>query len=125
MAQQTVVPESRREEERISKATDIEKYVKNYFEDLPVLAEIAKCESSFRHLGDEGNIIRGMKNKKDVGVMQINEKYHLEQSQRLGFDIYSLEGNLSYALYLYEKEGARPWLASSHCWSGNQELAIK
>jgi hypothetical protein len=57
-------------------------------------------------------------------VMQINEKYHLETSRELGFNIHTLEGNMAYARYLYEKQGARPWLASSHCWANYRQVAV-
>ncbi len=56
--------------------------------------------------------------------MQINEKYHLEESKRLGYDIYSLEGNVKYAKYLYDKEGAKPWLSSSVCWAKFKESEV-
>ncbi len=48
--------------------------------------------------------------------MQINEKYHLKRSQTLGYDIYTLTGNLAYAKRLYEEEGTKPWKASAPCW---------
>ena len=36
-------------------------------------------------------------NAVDVGVMQINEDYHLDTAQSLGMNIYSIDGNLAYA----------------------------
>ncbi|MBI2474589.1 MAG: hypothetical protein HYV68_02715 [Candidatus Taylorbacteria bacterium] len=104
----------------------LEDHVKDYFKDDPLLAEIAKCESNYRHFGRNGKIIRGVQNSDDVGVMQINEQYHASQSKKLGFDIYTLEGNMAYAKWLYEKQGARPWKASSKCWDDfKDELAVK
>jgi hypothetical protein len=97
--------------------------VSQYFDDLPIMIDIARCESHFRQFDPKGNIFRGEKNRFDVGVMQINESYHLKESKKLGYDIYSLEGNMAYARYLYEKEGARPWLASSQCWAKYQNIA--
>ena len=96
--------------------------VEEYFADIPLMVRVAQCESRFRHLGKDGTIIRGEINPDDVGVMQINEHFHLESSQKLGYDIYTIEGNMAYARYLYEREGARPWISSSHCW-GKAELA--
>ena len=87
------------------------------------MVDIAWCESNFRQNNREGGLLRGDINRYDVGVMQINEKYHLETSKKFGYDIHSLEGNMEYARHLYEKEGARPWLASSHCWANYKELA--
>jgi hypothetical protein len=110
----------------MEKPIAIETYVKQYYADDPILAQIAKCESGFRQFDKSGKILRGDKNSDDVGVMQINEIYHLERSKKLGFDIKSIDGNLAYAKWLYDKEGAAPWNASSKCWSktsANIELA--
>jgi hypothetical protein len=95
----------------------IEKYLREHYSDTPILLEIARCESTFRHYDKNGDIVRGRVNSADVGVMQINEKYHLETAEKLGLDIHTVEGNVAYAKYLYEKYGASPWSASSPCWS--------
>lgn len=94
----------------------LEDYVREYFKDDPVLAEVARCESTFRHLKKDGSIVRGKVNDRDIGVMQINTDYHEVTAEKLGFDLETLEGNLAYAKYLYEKEGTTPWLSSSPCW---------
>ncbi|MDP3661465.1 MAG: hypothetical protein Q8R17_01255 [bacterium] len=101
----------------------LEQYVRDYFADNPVLSEIAKCESRFRHF-DRNGVLRGDYDRNDVGVMQINERYHAERAQKLGFDIKTLEDNLSYAKWLYEKEGLKPWASSGKCWKGAQTLAV-
>ncbi len=98
--------------------------VEEYFADIPVMVDIARCESRFRHTDKNGNLLRGELTPADVGVMQINEKYHLETSEELGLDIHTLEGNMAYARYLYEKQGARPWLSSSHCWANYRQVAV-
>ena len=108
-----------------SKTATTEEKVTQYFAETPILVDIARCESRFRHTDKQGNVLRGEITPADVGVMQINEKYHLETSKKLGYDIHTLEGNLAYAKYLYEKQGARPWLASSHCWANYSEIAKK
>lgn len=94
----------------------LDKKVREYFRDTPLLAEIAKCESSFRQYNKDGEVLRGKVNKSDVGLMQVNEYYHGEPAKKLGFDIYSVEGNLAYAKWLYDREGGQPWRASSPCW---------
>ena len=91
-------------------------YVRQYFADKPVLANIAWCESRMRHLGKDGEIFVGKIDSDDTGIMQINTRYHEKRATELGYDIYSLSGNLGYAQYLYEKEGTRPWLSSSPCF---------
>ena len=93
-----------------------EQYVKKYFSDIPIMIQIAKCESRFRHLDSDGEIHRGEINSADVGVMQINEYYHLDQSIKKNIDIYTIEGNVEYARDLYEREGTQPWVSSKGCW---------
>ncbi len=88
------------------------------------MADIAKCESHFRQYNKDGEVYRGSINTSDVGVMQINEKYHLKTAEKMGFDIYSLNGNVAYAKYLYQKEGSYPWISSSGCWA-NGRTALK
>ncbi len=95
----------------------VEKYLREQYADTPILVEIARCESTFSQFDKNGKVIRGRVNSKDVGVMQINEKYHLETAQNLGHDLHTIEGNVAYAKYLYEKQGAQPWKASAVCWS--------
>ena len=94
-----------------------EEYVRNYFSDIPVMIEVARCESRFRQHQTSGNVLRGEKNPLDRGVMQINEHYHGEDAERLGFDILTIEGNTAYARYLYDKYGVRPWKSSAACWA--------
>ncbi len=94
----------------------VEKYLRAEFADTPILVEIARCESTFAQFDKNGKVIRGIVNDRDVGVMQINEKFHADTAKSLGYDLYTLEGNAAYGKYLYEKEGAAPWKASSKCW---------
>jgi len=100
---------------KFARSPTVEEYVHGYFEDIPVMAAIAECESRFRHFDQGGDIIRGEANWRDVGVMQINERFHLTVATELGYNLYSLEGNIAYARYLFEKEGTRPWNASKNC----------
>lgn len=104
--------------ERAQKPETLSAYVREYFADTPVLAEIAWCESRMRHFGEDGGIFRGVVNPNDVGVMQINTTYHDGKAEELGLDLYTLSGNLAYAKHLFEKEGTRPWKASKPCWIG-------
>jgi len=94
----------------------LESYVRAYFAETPILAEIARCESTFRQLDKDGQVLRGKVNKSDLGLLQVNEYYHGEKAEDLGFDLKSVDGNLAYAKYLYDKEGTKPWSASAKCW---------
>lgn len=122
-------PKTSKESEQtlsLKKPETVEAEVREYFKDESILIEIAHCESRFRHVRQNGNIFRGVENDKDVGVMQINEDYHLQTAQKLDYDIYTLHGNMAYARYLYEREGAQPWVHSGKCWKKayTQEMAM-
>jgi hypothetical protein len=106
-------------------AETVEGYVRTYFADTPIMSDIARCESHFRQFDKNGSVHRGKVNNKDVGVMQINEYYHSETAEKLGLDIYTIEGNVTYARYLYGKEGTRPWTSSKPCWGKSENLARK
>ena len=102
-----------------------ENYIRHYFADLPVLVDVAYCESRFRQHDKYGNVLRGEVNRSDIGVMQINTYYHLNDAKELGYDLYTLEGNTAYARVLYEKKGTNPWTYSSKCWAkGPSSLAL-
>jgi hypothetical protein len=106
-----------------------EQYIRQYFKDIPIMIQIARCESTFRHLDDDGEIHRGRVNNADVGVMQINEYYHLETSEKKGLDIHTIEGNTAYARDLYERQGVQPWSSSKPCWGkylndGSNQIAL-
>ncbi|MDP3763337.1 MAG: hypothetical protein Q8Q92_01635 [bacterium] len=101
----------------ITDPKNVEKFINDYFADIPVLAEIAKCESQFRQFNSSGDVLKGKKNRYDRGVMQINVLYHAEKAEDLGLDINNLDDNVAYARYLYEKQGAKPWMSSSACWA--------
>lgn len=100
-----------------ARAMTTEDYVRNYFSDIPVMVEIAKCESRFRQHNENGEVLRGTVNPLDRGVMQVNEYYHGTEAKKLGFNILTLEGNVAYARYIFERQGVRPWKSSAPCWS--------
>lgn len=101
----------------------VEAYVRDYFKDIPLLAEISKCESTFKQFDSKGNVVRGRVNSGDIGIMQINKYYHEEDAVKLGLDIYTIDGNLQYARWLYNKYGSDPWVHSSKCWNKYTKIA--
>ena len=109
----------------INKGNEIESKVKLHFSDAPIMRKIAYCESRNRQFDKDGSVIRGVVNSRDVGIFQINEKYHLSDSKKMGLNIHTVEGNLEYAKYLYEKQGTRPWNSSKPCWGNTEKLALK
>ncbi len=101
----------------------VEADVREYFKDTPILAEIAGCESQFRQIGTDGQVIQGKVNRGDLGVMQINKYYHADEAERLGLNLNTLSGNMAFAKWLYDKEGTLPWQSSAVCW--DKSVAVK
>jgi len=96
--------------------TETEAIVRDYFRDIPVLVQVARCESHFRHTLSDGSILKGRVDPADTGVMQINKRYHSETAHQLGLDLDNIYDNMAYARYLYDNQGTQPWSASSACW---------
>lgn len=108
----------------LSMADRITRAARNSGVDASLARKIAFCESSMRQFDTKtGEVVRGIRNPSDIGLFQINEKYHLTRSRELGFDIHTTEGNIAYALYLLKQEGSRHWNWSKPCWS-DPTLAI-
>lgn len=95
---------------------EVEAKVREYWQDAPVMAKVAYCESTFRHFGENGQALRGRVNSADVGVMQINETVHKATAVKMGLDLEKLDDNLAYARHLYRTQGTAPWVYSAHCW---------
>ena len=93
-----------------------ESVVREYFADIPVMIQIARCESTFRHTLADGTVLRGYVDSRDTGVMQINTGYHGVTADTLGLDLEDIYDNMAYARYLYERQGTQPWSASRPCW---------
>ena len=102
----------------------VEGYVREYFADIPVMIAVAQCESRFRQYDKDGSVLRGEVIHEDVGVMQVNETYHKAVADKLGLNLHTMQGNVAYARYLYEKEGTAPWSASKKCWNKKPEAHI-
>ena len=94
----------------------VEALVREQFEDVPVMVEIARCESKFRQFNAVGEPLYGGAGSLMVGVFQIHSSVHTDFAKAIGRDIDTLEGNLSYARFLYDQEGTTPWRSSADCW---------
>lgn len=115
--EQTVPPQS-----QLVSSEAVKEVVENYFSDIPIMAEIARCESTYRHYLSDGSVLQGRVDNADTGVMQINKRYHEETAVSLGLNLDDIEDNLQYARHLYERQGTQPWSASAPCW-GNHVAA--
>lgn len=103
-------------EAMIARGEDEEAIVREYFKDIPIMIQVARCESTFRHTVSDGSVLKGIVDNDDTGVMQINKRYHAARAAELGLDVYDIYDNMAYARYLYEKQGVQPWNASRPCW---------
>lgn len=101
---------------RMPSSQSPQEYVESYFSDIPVMIDIASCESHFTQYDKDGSVYRGTVNHSDIGIMQVNEYYHADTAAKLGLDLYTMQGNVAYARYLFEKEGTQPWVSSKPCW---------
>jgi len=99
----------------------VEEYVRAYFADEPVLADIAKCESRFRQFDKDGNILKNP-NSTAIGIMQVMSSIHSDRADDLGIDIKTIQGNLAYARFLYDEKGTAPWNASKACWGKSKNI---
>lgn len=89
----------------------------------PALVPICSCESKQGKNGapthyeaDGVTVLRGRENPDDVGMCQINLHYHNATAIKMGLDLFKREDNITYANWLYEKEGSTPWNWSRKCW---------
>lgn len=95
----------------------VEAAVREYFADIPVMIEIARCESKFRQFTDSGNVLRGGAGGQMIGVFQFFDRYHVSTANDLGYDIETLAGNLAYAKHVFSREGTTPWNSARECWN--------
>ena len=116
--------ESTSQNDKSAKTFSVEERVREYFKDVPIMIDVAYCESKFNQLNPDGTVFRGKINASDVGVMQVNEMYHSQTAGQKGLDLHTLEGNLAYARFLYETQGTAPWNYSSGCWDKKREVAL-
>lgn len=79
------------------------------------MVDIARCESGLQQFNKDGTVLRGRITPKDIGLFQINEHYWLEESERIGLDIYSIDGNIKMAEHILKTQGRTAWAWSAHC----------
>jgi hypothetical protein len=85
-----------------------------------ILQKIADCESGGKQFYSDGRVVLNVNKdgSADVGLYQINLRYHGAEIARQKLDVInSEEDNKKFALYLYQRNGTADWSASKHCWS--------
>ena len=55
------------------------------------------------------------KNSLDIGIFQINS-IHIPRAQKLGFDLTTRAGNISFAITLMKSNQLKDWESSKDCW---------
>jgi hypothetical protein len=88
---------------------EIEAKVRAAFADVPVMIEIARCESKFRQFTDAGNVFYGGQGQGMIGIFQFYESIHKPIATTLGYDLATVDGNIAYAKHLYKEQGVTPW----------------
>lgn len=94
-----------------------EEMIVNQFPDVPIMLKVAACESGSRQFKKDGTVVKN-KETEDYGILQISYQ-HIEEAKALGYDIFTLEGNIDYARVLYNRSGLSPWLSSLSCWGSS------
>ncbi len=69
---------------------------------------------------EDGSVLHGHQNSGDIGMAQINAPLWEAKAINLGFDIYTAEGNLGMAKWIFDHYGSQPWFWSEHCWGAKK-----
>jgi hypothetical protein len=89
----------------------------------PILDRIADCESGNGTAGSATQFKHGQvlisintNGTYDEGKFQINS-IHNADATKLGYDLFTEQGNTAYAHYLYANKGTGDWASSAKCWA--------
>jgi hypothetical protein len=85
------------------------------------LIAIAQCESGLQQYYDNGTLVTNPESGA-MGVFQ-TLPFHQKLATKMGLDLTDTVGNMEYGIWLYNRFGSAPWLASKDCWS-KKEVAI-
>ena len=87
----------------------------------PAMRPVCACESvgnpdkAPQHFDEDGGVLHGKQNPDDIGMCQLNEPTWGDKATELGWDIYTPEGNILMANWIYANEGYFPWRYSKGC----------
>ncbi len=75
------------------------------------MVRVAQGESGMRQWHADGRVVRGIVDKDDTGLMQINSRYHSKEAKRLGLDFEnSIVDNVQMARVIYDTQGITAWV---------------
>lgn len=91
-----------------------EAFLKDYFHDIPVMVEIARCESGFENVQSGlryRNGTRRGQQERSFGFFQIHEPDWHDEAIRLGLENYQTDGmqNVLMARHVLKKQGFQAW----------------
>lgn len=87
----------------------------------PAMRPVCGCESvgdpdkEPQHFDEDGSVLRGRQNPDDIGMCQLNAPTWQETAEEHGWDIYTPEGNVLMANWIYDTLGYEPWKYSKGC----------
>ena len=75
------------------------------------MVKVAEGESGLKQWHADGRVVRGIVDKNDTGLLQINMRYHGAQAKKLGLDIEgSIVDNVKMARHIYDTQGITAWV---------------
>lgn len=83
----------------------IEDMVAAAFPDAPYMVAIARCESHLRQYSAPGVVLMGGGGGNYIGIFQIGRQW-VPTAREMGLDVYTPEGNIAFARYLFDEYGA-------------------
>lgn len=83
----------------------------------PILEKICQAESGGRQFNKNGDVLRGAVNKSDIGYCQLQETIWNDKARKMGYDIYTEQGNKDMALWIFNHYGSEPWYLSKKNWN--------
>jgi hypothetical protein len=93
-----------------------EAFLQDYFHDIPVMVEVARCESAFQNV--QSRLRQPYGREKSFGYFQIHEPDWHDAAMRLGLVNYKTDAkhNVLMARHVYNVQGLDAWKASRYCW---------
>jgi len=89
----------------------VESLIKDYFPDAPIMIKVAFGESGLKQWHSDGRVVRGVVDKDDTGLMQINNRYWGKTAKKLGLDYEnSIIDNVRMARHIYDTQGITAWV---------------
>ena len=76
-------------------------------DDISVVMAVVECESHFRQYDASGDVLASPTD--DYGVMQINAHYWYEKAVSMGYDIFSIDGNINMGIFILKTSGIKAW----------------